>query len=465
MHPHFGTEIQTMLARLVTHSTLDLFEEVALAIGVAADVSHANPRSIRADKNSSAIRGVALICSTKHDTPSFSNTLLECLPSLDLLLVSAGNVKSGPVSARGMGVLSLPTLPNVGSANIGDVKVGSISLRDVGLVNLGDVTTGSISVRQLPNAGLVNTGDVAMHPNAFLARPKCEKSSSAFPSEDWCSLRPVLAEVNAALSAATDKFQGIADATAPLMNAVFGTLGDALKRTSSANVQSVTDLFAGSCNPLDGLLQSINSLVGGTFTSTITLLISDTLGVLARLDSPSNFDFLGDLVGKASFVTCLPCMAKDTIDDAVSQGPAAPSKDCLSLIVAEVNTVLSAAVRASINANMGGSDDVSAADVAGVTAPLVNAVLSALGDALKLASPAFSLLPAYSLARATLTAVSCNLSTPLLEANFFSTIAPMIINTLALKSTLGGADSFDFLGQFNVQDLSGKVVASVSGNM
>ncbi|KAI3607102.1 hypothetical protein WG66_007862 [Moniliophthora roreri] len=262
----------------------------------------------------------------------------------------------------------------------------------------------------------------------------------------------------------------IADATAPLMNAVFGTLGDALKRTSSANVQSVTDLFAGSCNPLDGLLQSINSLVGGTFTSTITLLISDTLGVLARLDSPSNFDFLGDLVGKASFVTCLPCMAKDTIDDAVQPLPQKIGQryhriTSLSLIVAEVNTVLSAAVRASINANMGGSDDVSAADVAGVTAPLVNAVLSALGDALKLASPAFSLLPAYSLARATLTAVSCNLSTPLLEANFFSTIAPMIINTLALKSTLGGADSFDFLGQFNVQDLSGKVVASVSGNM
>ncbi|ESK86505.1 hypothetical protein Moror_9856 [Moniliophthora roreri MCA 2997] len=453
MHPHFGTEIQTMLARLVTHSTLDLFEEVALAIGVAADVSHANPRSIRADKNSSAIRGVALICSTKHDTPSFSNTLLECLPSLDLLsstLVSAGNVKSGPVSARGMGVLSLPTLPNVGSANIGDVKVGSISLRDVGLVNLGDVTTGSISVRQLPNAGLVNTGDVA---SVLLTLTRSWKSQVQPFLQKIGSLRPVLAEVNAALSAATDKFQGIADATAPLMNAVFGTLGDALKRTSSANVQSVTDLFAGSCNPLDGLLQSINSLVGGTFTSTITLLISDTLGVLARLDSPSNFDFLGDLVGKASFVTCLPYPSGQRYHRITN----------LSLIVAEVNTVLSAAVQASINANMGGSDDVSAADVAGVTAPLVNAVLSALGDALKLASPAFTYVSFGSIA--TLTAVSCNLSTPLLEANFFSTIAPMIINTLALKSTLGGADSFDFLGQFNVQDLSGKVVASVSGNM
>uniref|UniRef100_A0A0W0EZ02 Uncharacterized protein n=1 Tax=Moniliophthora roreri TaxID=221103 RepID=A0A0W0EZ02_MONRR len=202
-----------------------------------------------------------------------------------------------------------------------------------------------------------------------------------------------------------------ANAADPPANAVLSTVKDALSYSSSADLQSVTDLLFDLCKPLSGLLQSVNSLICGDFTSTITPLISNNVGVLAQLNNPSNFDFLGDLIGKATSATCSPYMAKGIIDDAMNQvQPLLQTIGSLQAndittanpgpVVAEVNTVPSAAynkVQASINANTSGSGDVSAADVVGVTARLVN--------------------PPHSVS----------------------------------------AGSFDFLGQYNVQDLSGNM--------
>ncbi|ESK87005.1 hypothetical protein Moror_12005 [Moniliophthora roreri MCA 2997] len=193
--------------------------------------------------------------------------------------------------------------------------------------------------------------------------------------------------------------------------------------------------------PLGGVMQSVNSLVSGNFTSTIPPLTSNNVGVLAQLGSPSNFDFLGDLVRKVASASCSPYLAK-------------------------VSTVLSVAnnkVQASINANVGGLDDVSAADVAGVTAPLVNrrvdaqAVLSALGDALKVATPDNQFATVVFCG-------SCNSLggfpksvNTLAGGDFILMITSMIGKTLSIASALGGAGNFDFLGQFNVQDLSGSM--------
>uniref|UniRef100_A0A0W0F1C1 Uncharacterized protein n=1 Tax=Moniliophthora roreri TaxID=221103 RepID=A0A0W0F1C1_MONRR len=223
--------------------------------------------------------------------------------------------------------------------------------------------------------------------------------------------------------------------------------------------------------PLGGVMQSVNSLVSGNFTSTIPPLTSNNVGVLAQLGSPSNFDFLGDLVRKVASASCSPYLAKGIIDDTMSQFQLLLQKidECrlllrmLSYINLFTGSLQANDTTASINANVGGLDDVSAADVAGVTAPLVNrrvdaqAVLSALGDALKVATPDNQFATVVFCG-------SCNSLggfpksvNTLAGGDFILMITSMIGKTLSIASALGGAGNFDFLGQFNVQDLSGSM--------
>ncbi|ESK84006.1 hypothetical protein Moror_11542 [Moniliophthora roreri MCA 2997] len=93
--------------------------------------------------------------------------------------------------------------------------------------------------------------------------------------------------------------------TAPLLNTVISTLRDAVKLATPDNLQTFTSLFSRSCNPLGGLLQSVNILVGGDFIPMVTPMISNTFGISSTLSGAGSFDFLDqfnvqDLSGKVA---------------------------------------------------------------------------------------------------------------------------------------------------------------------
>ncbi|ESK85675.1 hypothetical protein Moror_9919 [Moniliophthora roreri MCA 2997] len=123
------------------------------------------------------------------------------------------------------------------------------------------------------------------------------------------TLEPVLNEVIAILSGATDKVNALvgtgenavddvsveelAKQVAPLINTVLGALDCVLKLTKN---EDITKLLSGAAAPLGDLTHSITSLVGGGFASTILPMISNTLGPLvSQLDCADKFDFLGNL--------------------------------------------------------------------------------------------------------------------------------------------------------------------------
>ncbi|KAI3601630.1 hypothetical protein WG66_003060 [Moniliophthora roreri] len=86
---------------------------------------------------------------------------------------------------------------------------------------------------------------------------------------------------------------------------VISTLRDAVKLATPDNLQTFTSLFSRSCNPLGGLLQSVNILVGGDFIPMVTPTIGNTFGISSTLSGAGSFDFLDqfnvqDLSGKVA---------------------------------------------------------------------------------------------------------------------------------------------------------------------
>ncbi|ESK84005.1 hypothetical protein Moror_11541 [Moniliophthora roreri MCA 2997] len=188
------------------------------------------------------------------------------IPNLDLVNIA------GPISAR--------QLPNVGLANIGDISTDPINARGVGLVNLGDVKVGSIM--QLPKAELVNGADIA---TGEVSAPHVDEivvilEKATFPRRLapfrlTILLRALLAQplLNVSINASGDVFASdVPDVTAPPVNHP-GRCPEAYKLCQCPVCKRSLLWFMQS---FDGLLQSVNSSVGGTFTSAVTPQISIT---------------------------------------------------------------------------------------------------------------------------------------------------------------------------------------------